>query len=330
MKSQYNTLEDPAVPDTAEGWVARLASPDVTATDAVAFEAWCDASPDNRRDYARVERLHARVRDLSRDALVGAAARAARRDGAAGRGRRLRPLAWGAAAASIALVALTASVQWRAEPVQRYDTRVGERREILLDDGTRAVLDTNSAIAVRYGDDHRTLTVERGRVEIDVAAQPDRPFVTYAANGTIHDIGTRFQVAHAADHVVVTLLEGEVSIATPESSAAPTVLKPGAQARIDARGGIAASAADVDAANGWTRGELVFKNRALADLVAEMNRYSIAQIRLGERALDGIAVSGVFHAGDQDALIKALESGWSLRADRVSNREIVLRAPSRR
>jgi transmembrane sensor len=331
MKSQHIIhLEDPAMPDSAEGWVARLASPDVTGAQIAAFEAWCEANPDNRNDYVRVERLHTRVRELSRDALIGAAARAARRDGAAGRPRRLRPLAWAAAAASIALVALTATVQWRAEPAQRYDTRVGERREILLDDGTRAVLDTNSAIAVRYGADRRALTVERGRVEIDVAAQPGRPFVTYAANSTINDIGTRFQVAHAADHVLVTLLEGEVSIATPESGAAPTVLKPGAQARVDARGGIAASAADLDAANGWTRGELVFKNRALADLVAEMNRYAIAQIRLGDRALDGIAVSGVFHAGDQDALIKALESGWSLRADRVSDREIVLRAPPRR
>ena len=329
MKSRHKMMEldDPALPDTAEAWVVRLASPDFSDDDRAAFDAWCAADPDNRTDYARVDRLHSRVRELSRDALVGAAARAARRHGAPG---RRRPLVWGAVAASVALVALTASLQWRADPVQRYDTRVGERREVRLGDGTRAVLDTNSSIAVRYTGDRRALTVERGRVEIDVAAQPDRPFVTYAANGTVHDIGTRFQVAHAADHVMVTLLEGEVSVETPESSRAPTVLKPGSQARIDARGDIVAAKADLDAAYGWTRGELVFKNRPLADLVGEMNRYSTAQIRLGERGLDGIAVSGVFHAGDQDALIKALESGWSLRAERVSEREIVLRAPSRR
>lgn len=328
MKSQYATMEEHAVPDTAEGWVARLASGDLDDADRRAFEAWCDAEPNNRYDYARVERLHARVRELSRDALVGAAARSARRREV--RPGRLRPLAWGAAAASFALVALVASVQWRTGTVQRYDTRVGERREIRLDDGSRAVLDTNTAIAVRYSSEGRALTVERGRVEIDVAHDAERPFVTYAANGTIHDIGTRFQVAHVADHVMVTLLEGEVSIETPASAGTPTVLKPGAQARIDAQGGVAATLADLDAANGWKRGELVFKDRPLPDLVAEMNRYSTAQIRLGDRALDGILVSGVFHAGDQQSLIKALERGWSLRAESATDQEIVLHAPQRR
>ena len=72
------------------------------------------------------------------------------------------------------------------------------------------------------------------------------------------------------------------------------------------------------------------KDPGLPDLVGEMNRYSAVQVRLGEPALGRIAVSGVFHAGDQEALIKALQSGWSLRAEREAEGEIVLRAPMTR
>ncbi|MCQ4165535.1 FecR family protein [Tahibacter harae] len=328
MKLEYISTEAADLPHSAEGWVARLASPEAGPADQAAFEAWCEASPDNRAGYVRAEHLHARVRELAQDALIGAAARAALRDAAAQRSRR--SWRWAALAASVALAALVSGVYWRGAGEQRYDTRLGERREVRLDDGTRALLDTDSAISVRYSAQRRALTVERGRVEIDVAAEPGRPFVTYAANGTIHDIGTRFQVSRQPDQVLVTLLEGEVAIETPQSAGAPTVLKPGAQAQIDAAGGIAAGKADIDAARGWPRGELVFKDRALADLVGEMNRYSAVQVRLGEPALGRIAVSGVFHAGDQEALIKALQSGWSLRAEREAEGEIVLRAPMTR
>ncbi len=59
-----------------------------------------------------------------------------------------------------------------------------------------------------------------------------------------------------------------------------------------------------------------------------MNRYSARQVRLADPALGALTVSGVFHAGDQDALVAALERGWSLRAER-SGEEIVLHALDR-
>lgn len=327
MKSQGKPMHE-AAPETAEGWVARLSSPQWSEADSEAFEAW-RALADNDGAFVRAERLHESTRVLSSDPLIRAAAAAARRKAPAGQARRVRPVVWLSAAASIAVAVLAATLRTPVVEPLHYASQVGERREIRLDDGTRALLDTDSEIAVRYSAQRREMTVVRGRVDIDVAQQPGRPFVTLAANGTINDIGTRFQVERAGSDVTVTLLQGEVSVDTA-GSAPPTVLAPGTLARYGASGDIARASADLDAANGWTRGELVFKSRPLADLVNEMNRYSTTRIRLAERSLDGILVSGVFHAGNQDALIKALESGWSLRAERPSGKEIVLRAPQRR
>lgn len=321
MKSSALHAEEVAM-DTAEAWVARLASPDFSDHDRAEFEAWCSGSSAHLRDFVDADRLNERVRELASDPLIAAAARAARRKPAA------QPLRWLALAAGLGSAALLGLWQWNAAATRHYDTRVGEQREIRFEDGTRAVLDTDSAVSLKLGA-KRELTLERGRVELDIAPAA-QPFVAYAGNGTIRDIGTRFQLARHDDQVDVVLLEGEVSIESSTSNAAPTVLKPGMQARLERSGAISAGVADVEAAQGWTRGELVFKHRPLGELVAEMNRYSATQLRLGQDELDAVAVSGLFHVGDQEALIKALESGWSLRAERVSATEVVLHPAQRR
>ena len=301
--------------DTAEAWVARLASPDFNQRDRVEFEAWCAGSNEHLQAYVQADRLNERVRELASDPLIAAAARAARRNPA------YSGLRWMAMAAGLAAAALIGLWQWNAQGEQRFDTRVGEQREIVLGDGTRALLDTDSEIRVSLGA-QRELRLQRGRVELDIA-KAEQPFVAFAGNGTIRDIGTRFQLARQGDRVEVLLLEGEVSVETA-ASAAPAVLKPGMLARYDGSGEIRSSVADIEAAQGWTRGELVFKHRPLGELIAEMNRYSPTQLRLGEGSLEAIAVSGLFHAGDQEALIKALESGWSLKAERVTATDVVL------
>ena len=72
---------------------------------------------------------------------------------------------------------------------------------------------------------------------------------------------------------------------------------------------------------------LVFTDSAaakVADLIAEVNRYSTVQLRLADRSLDDLRVSGVFHVGDQASLLEALKVGWSISAKQASEREIEL------
>jgi transmembrane sensor len=69
---------------------------------------------------------------------------------------------------------------------------------------------------------------------------------------------------------------------------------------------------------------LAFRDRRLGDLINEMNRYSKTQLHLGDSSLAGLQVSGSFHAGDQDALAKALARGWQLRVVRTAANELTL------
>ncbi|MFD0326499.1 FecR family protein [Lysobacter gummosus] len=190
------------------------------------------------------------------------------------------------------------------------------------------MLDTDSVIVARFSDERREVEVDRGRVQFQVAADAARPFSVKAGNGLIRDIGTTFQVIKTDSTVNVGLLEGEVIVSNGVAQADST-LKPGQQLSYDHSGRMSPpEPLDLNAAQAWPTGDLVFKNRRLDALLIEMNRYSATKLRLADPALGKITVSGVFHIGDQAALLEALEQGWSLQSEQRADDEIVLHRKS--
>lgn len=313
----------------AEAWMARLMAPDCSPTDRAAFEDWLAQSPANIGAWLEVERAQALTAELRGDELLRAAARAARRAPAASKRPAWR--LWLPAAAAM-LVAAVAAIHWWQMPgeatVQHFATSVGEQRTLTLDDGTVVQLDTRSALTARYDDDQRLIEMRSGRAQFVVGKDPRRPFLVRAGGSTIHDIGTTFQVARTGAEVNVGLLEGRVDVAAADG--ARSTLSPGEQVTVDATGRLGQrKPLDVAAARSWPSGDLVFRQRRLDELLVEMNRYSARQVRLADPALGAMTVSGVFHAGDQEALVAALERGWSLRAVRNGEHEIVLHARDR-
>lgn len=316
--------------DSAEDWLARLHSPECTEADRAAYRRWRQEHPGAEASVAQAERIYALSGTLSRDPRLEMAARSARRETTRARIRRTRHVAWIAAAAVLVLV-LAGGLAWRsffapAAQASHYATATGEQRTLYLSDGTVVLLDTDSAVTVRYGSHRREVVLDRGRVQFDVASDK-RPFLVHVGQGVIRDIGTRFQVLlQKGGKVTVALLRGSVHVGLPASKEGHT-LAPGQQISYtgDRLGPV--RAVDLASARGWTHGEMVFRNCTLADLVAEMNRYSVQKLRLADPALGKLRISGVFHAGDQTSLVQALQHGWGVRARRVSPHAIVLRAP---
>jgi transmembrane sensor len=309
----------------AADWFARLLASDVGARDLEAFERWCAASEENADAYAAVAGDHDFAALLTEDPLIVAATHKARIAYAA-HGRTGGAVRWFGLAAAALVVVAVGTVGWRmyrnSAASETLATAIGEVRTIALADGTKLVLDTNTRLEARLDGHARELVLREGRIDVDVGRDP-RPFSVVSGRGVVRDIGTRFEVERHGEDVAVTLLSGAVNISLPDAGEAK--LAPGQQARFGATGGIVVAQAEtLEDTSRWTEGTLVFKQRRLGDLIADVNRYSTVQIRLADRSLADLRVSGVFHVGDQTALLEALRKGWAISTTQTSDHEIEL------
>lgn len=312
----------------AQVWFARLRAHDCQPEERAAFERWRAADATHDVAYADLEEVWALSAELAReDPDIAAAVRQARHEDSRPWLARRWPLL--ATAAMLVLAgAWVGLVKVREVPVQRYATATGEQRRLVLEDGSIVVLDTASALEVRYGRRQRDLALRQGRADFQVHRDTGRPFVVHAGKARVTATGTQFQVRVQGLAGAVTLLEGRVAVASA-ASARDTVMSPGDRITLGADGELGAvtrlSAEERANAEGWTIGQLVVKAWPIEALVAEVNRYGGTPLRLGDAAVGRLPVSGTFDPKAPESLALALSYGWPVRVERGDG-EIVLYA----
>lgn len=189
-------------------------------------------------------------------------------------------------------------------------------------------MDTDTRLHVRLTEHGRQLRLDRGQAYFEVAHDGRRPFVVTAGALQVTAFGTRFDVRRDARARVV-LVQGRVVVRAPVGDEAATwTLHPGQSLATDTPRPRPAVVQD-DAATSWTSGRLTFHNTALADVLAETNRYSRQHVRLApDLRLERVRVDGVFTAGDTPGLVQALSDLYGLRAEPAQNGDIELRSSS--
>ncbi|MEL7936476.1 FecR family protein [Pseudomonas delhiensis] len=272
-------------------WLVELHSGRVEAGRRREFIQWRAQSPEHE-SAAR-----------SAEALWGAlpATRVARRH------RLLRPrrLAVVAAAACVAALAVAAALPTPVAGIYAdYATRTGERRLIELADGSRVWLNSASALSVDFSASRRSLRLYGGEALFEVAKDAQRPFVVHAGDGEVTAVGTRFDVDSRGPDVQVAVTEGVVRV---EAGGKPAVrLAAGERLAYQAAPG-PVQPLDLDSASAWQRGKLIFNQRPLGEVLAELERYLPGRILLTDEALRRHKVSGVFDLDDPDALLQTLQ-----------------------
>ncbi|PZQ19436.1 MAG: hypothetical protein DI564_01640 [Rhodanobacter denitrificans] len=321
------SAHDSAVLRRAADWQARLKAPDCSAVDRDAFERWCAADPAHIEVWLEVAALDEAAAGLGEMPAIAAAIRPARRGAVHARHRRRWRSGVSIAAAAVLMLAV-GLIGWLHPfggfAAAEFATAVGEQRALTLVDGTQVHLDTDTALEFRVDDAQRVLEVRRGRVDLIVAAD-ERPFEVLAGRGRLRDIGTRFQVERRDPRITVAVLEGAVGVRLTDEAAAETALTPGQRIGYGERGPLTpVESFDLGQAEAWTRGELIFSDRRLDEVLTEINRYATTPLRLSDPALGAVRISGVFRPSDTDSLLAALDAGWSLRARRTADGAIEL------
>jgi transmembrane sensor len=316
----------PEIAAEAAVWVARLHGPDRSVAMERECLAWQARSAEHREAF---ERCTETWQDVPRVSLANAYAGAAPVGGSLDRSRR--SFRWIATAAVAVVVAGTALLvqPWRGDDV--YSTGVGEQHQVLLDDGTRMSLNTDTRVRVDLGSDRRDVLVVRGEALFEVGKDPKRPFVVRAADSEVEALGTTFAVRFTPDDartgqtLSVTLIEGQVAVrpvARGGGTGGPAPgqamsLQAGERVRFIASAVAVAPRVDrpnIDAVMAWKRSEAVFDDVALADAVAEMNRYTRTPIVLLDApALAGLRISGLYRTSDSAGFARAVAALHGLR-----------------
>ena len=327
------------IEDQAIAWCLRLHEGDPTPAEQQALDAWLAQNPAHRECFVRMRLLWGGiVLDAHAPELLPLRQQALAAVQAAGRRRwtppRGRVWPWPAIAAAVLLaIGVTLLLRDRAT---LYETRVGEQRAVVLADGSTMVLDADSAVRVRFGDNRRDLTLERGRASFKVAKNPLRPFAVTSGSSVVVAVGTAFSVERLAREVRVALYEGHVAVLRDRSGDPSAQLarvagrrEPAEQALVPGRELILSD----DAPDATLRpasigdqpgsGQLSFASEPLAVAVQRVNRYNVGKpITVAPEAAD-VRVSGVFNTGDTDAFVQGVMAAFPIKAV-VSDRDILL------
>jgi transmembrane sensor len=284
----------------ATDWVARLSGEPVEA-DWLAFEAWLNAAPGHRAAYDRALALSLAI-DEQAPVLVDRALGAARRPAP------VRRAWWGAGLAAAAALAVTfAALHSPSQPkAEVFATAKGERRDVVLSDGTRVALNVDSHLSVVMKRDRRELTLASGEAAFKVVHDPRRPFVVHLGDRDLRDIGTEFDVRREAGLVTVAVREGMVAVGRPGEERRSLSMGPGS--RLEHREGDPGSvvlAADPEDAFAWRAGRLIYRAAPLAEVAADLSRYGADEIRAEGPAAD-VRFTGVLTIGDQAEMIRRL------------------------
>jgi transmembrane sensor len=272
--------EKATVEDQAMAWVVRLTSGETTSEDHDHFRLWRDASALHAEALARARRLwmqmeialpeieqeHAAERD--RQNLEHSHERQRLRFA-----RRFAPQL--AIAASL-LVAINLGFQyvhnWQFDQV----TGVGERRTIVMADGTSIAMNADTAFNENFTKGERRIRMVRGQAFFQIAHEV-RPFIVETRHATIRDIGTDFNVALTPLTTRVVVREGLVEASNDRQRVR---LGAGQGTDITATGIAAAEVVDMSLETAWMRGRFVAADMPLSDVIAAIAPYSSRRIVL--------------------------------------------------
>ncbi len=292
------------VQQQAAEWLTVLMSDEASETEYAAWQRWRRADPEHERAWRHIDAVSRRFNGLHRGAAAQALAGTQQQ---AVNGKRRQLLAWlGVAAGGGLLAAQTGA--WDGVRALRadYRTATGERREVVLDDGSVLSLNTRSAVNVRFDGKRRLIELLAGEILVSSGhgAGSAAPLVVATREGLVRALGTRFVVRQQDGVSTVEVLESAVEIRPRDSAGAPLLLAAGRGVAFSRHAPDAPHAVDAYA-DAWSRGQLIVDDVSLGDFLADLARYRPGVIDCAP-AVAQLRLSGVFPLADTQRILNML------------------------
>ena len=325
-------MEKERIREEAATWVVRLADSS-SDKDRIQFEAWRAQSVDHdiaylmaAQDWQRLDRVKALFTpEVSRnpDALfeeeksqVSPAPRARRPQWLAVAASLLVFLAVG----TIAVDMLTAS--------QAYATGIGQRKKVVLQDGSTVELNTDSKIEVRFAGGIRSVRLVKGEAAFHVA-NDTRPFLLKTSVVHLNTQMADMSVRLIGNDARVTVQSGAAFVSddpAPNGKRPVSTLGPGSETVAGPDGVRVETVASVEMNRllAWRKGGIALSGQTLGEAADEFNRYNEKKIEISDAKTRSIRVGGYFLTSDVDRFVSAVTGTFPVKARQDADGNIVL------
>ncbi len=295
--------------DEAAHWLARMHASDFSASEQTALVQWCTQNEAHAEVWRCVQHIKRQLQEIPSSVGMAVLNRPA---SVTNRRHLLRNTVLTLAAAPVVGWLTFQSLPWRVWKAD-YRTAKGQRRTVVLADGSRITLNTASAISASMRSDARLIHHYEGEILVETAHNPvykHLPFIVQTRDGQMQALGTKFIVRQHQQGTTLSVLEGAVR-ATPAELEQSTTVHIRQQLRFTshALGGTTALGTHAGA---WIQGVLYAENMRLEDFLLELGRYRNGVLHCAPEVAD-LQVSGVYQLSDTDRILQLLTQTLSVR-----------------
>ncbi|MGE8464963.1 MAG: DUF4880 domain-containing protein [Pseudomonas putida] len=304
---------DPEVVEQAMLWMVRLQSGLSTDSERTACLHWRQENTEHERAWQRLSGIGQGLREST-----GALSAPDARQLLQARTRMSRRGVLKGMAGVAVVVASSHAIHQRSllpTLLSDYGTGTGERRSWALGEGLDVQLDTRTALDSDAVANGRLLTLNSGRVLVELSA-PTHVRIRTAEALVLPSAGSRLIVSHGLPGTPgtrVQLLSGAALVEQVHGERFE--LSGGWQQAFDAiqAGPLLPLPA---AASAWTQGLLIAERMPLGKLLAELDRYRTGFLRC-DPAIAALQVSGAFSIDQPDASLSLLTKVLPVRVHKV-------------
>ncbi len=238
------------------------------------------------------------------------------------------------AAAMLAILMATTMMLWhRTNVLSSQDVVIstrgnGERANVTLPDGSTVTLNSNSSLSYKPEDftgGNRSVIFE-GEAFFNITKNEKNHFMVRTSLVDVDVKGTTFNLLSRDKECMASLyLEtGSVELCATKSGA-KIDMKPGDFVQLDADGTgfLQGSKENGRASSAWRRGEYIFINRPLKDVIKSLECNSDTTISLEDTDLETIYFTGTLPAGDLLEALHILELSCGLKIDQTEHKIIL-------
>ncbi len=226
---------------------------------------------------------------------------------------------------------------------QRFETRIGQKNNIELPDGSTATLNTDTVLEINYTQTHRKLTLVKGEAKFNVSKDHTRPFTVITGENSFTALGTIFNVEKANDkNIELLVTEGRVLVsdATTEINQLidkistesyhvldEVILHQGEKTKIENNIHYPIqklTEAQLKQDLAWQKGILIFDGEPLNSALDEVSRYTNANFTIMDNELSDLKISGYFKTDDIEGLLQSLYYNFDIHYKQASAQNIQL------